>query len=205
MQQGDQNHWENIYASKPDEKLSWLQPSPDLSLNLIREFAPPASSVIDIGGGSSALAGLLVEAGFVPCTVLDISSAALDRAKSRVDPSIQARIDWRAADILGEPDLPVVDVWHDRAVFHFLVEPEQRAAYIALARRTVASHGLIVLATFALDGPEKCSGLPVQRYDAASLAGQFAPDFQLMREAHEVHETPWGAKQSFIYVVLQRW
>jgi SAM-dependent methyltransferase len=204
MQHGDEDHWEQIYTSKPEEMLSWHQSVPALSFDLIRQCARPGSNVIDIGGGSSTLAGMLVEGGFSPCTVLDISKAAFDRAKNRMAPSIRPRIDWRVADVLREPNLPAYDVWHDRAVFHFLVEPEQRAAYAALAERTVAPQGLLVLGTFGLDGPEKCSGLPVQRYDAASLAKQFDRSFRLKKEAHEVHNTPWGTPQSFVYIVMER-
>jgi SAM-dependent methyltransferase len=204
MRQGDREHWESIYAEKPEEMLSWSQPSPVRCLKLIRQFSRPGSSVIDIGGGSSTLAGMLVEEGFSPCTVLDISSAALERARSRLDPAIQTRIDWRVADLLDEPELPKFDVWHDRAVFHFLVEPEQRAAYVKVAERTVAPLGLMVMATFALDGPEKCSGLPVERYDAASLARHFEQSFRLKHEDREMHETPWGVSQPFLFVVLER-
>jgi hypothetical protein len=106
--------------------------------------------------------------------------------------------------IFSAPDLPAYDIWHDRAVFHFLVEPEQRAAYVVLAERTVAPQGFIVLGTFSLDGPEKCSGLRVQRYDAESLTKPFDRSFLLKTEAHEIHTTPWGASQSFIYVVMER-
>ncbi len=113
-------------------------------------------------------------------------------------------ISWYVADILSMPALPSFDVWHDRALFHFLVDAEQRATYAALAERTVALQGLMVLAAFSLDGPEKCSGLPVQRYDGATLAQQFERGFHLKWEGKEVHETPWGTTQHFLYVVLER-
>lgn len=203
MFRGDAGHWEQIYTSKPEDQLSWHQPMPTLSFDLIRQFARPRSSVIDIGGGSSVLAGMLVEGGFSPCTVLDISRTALEKSKNRLAPSLRSRIDWRVADILNDPNLPVYDVWHDRAVFHFLVEPEQRAAYAALAQRTVAPHGILVLGAFGLDGPDKCSGLPVQRYDAKTLVTQFDKDFCLIKETHEIHKTPWGTSQSFLYIVME--
>ena len=201
---GDEGHWEQIYTSKPEDQLSWHQPMPTLSFDLIRQFARPRSSVIDVGGGSSILAGMLVEEGFSPFTVLDISRTALEKSKNRLAPSLRSRIDWRVADILSSPNLPAYDVWHDRAVFHFLVEPEQRVAYAALVQRTVAPHGVLVLGTFDLDGPDKCSGLPVQRYDAKTLASQFDENFSILKETYEVHETPWGASQSFLYLVMQR-
>jgi len=204
MQHDYANHWEQIYTSKSEETLSWHQSVPALSFNLIRQFARPGGSVIDIGGGSSTLAGMLVEEGFSPCAVLDISKTALDQAKNRLAASIRPRIDWRVADILRAPDLPTYDIWHDRAVFHFLIEPEQRAAYVALADRTVAPQGILVLGTFNSDGPENCSGLHVQRYDAESLTKHFEQSFRLKMEAHETHATPWGAPQSFVYVVMER-
>lgn len=204
MDSTGKNHWEHIYTSKSEEMLSWHQPAPTLSFELIRQLAPPGSSVIDVGGGSSILAGMLVEQGFSPCTVVDLSQAALEKAKARLNPSIRSKIDWRVADILSDPDLPAFDVWHDRAVFHFMVEPSDRAAYIALAERTVASKGLLILGVFGLDGPEKCSGLEVQRYDLNSLAREFDRSFHLVKEAHELHNTPWGAPQSFLYAVLKR-
>jgi SAM-dependent methyltransferase len=148
---------------------------------------------------------MLVEEGFSRCTVLDISKAALDRAKERLASSIRDKIDWRVGDILSEPDLLTYDIWHDRAVFHFLVAPEQRDAYVALAERTILPKGILVLGTLGLDGPEKCSGLPVQRYDAGSLAKQFARCFRLKKEAHEVHHTPWETPQSFLYAVMERY
>jgi SAM-dependent methyltransferase len=199
-----QSHWEQIYTSKPDETLSWHQSVPALSFELIRQFAKPGSSAIDIGGGSSTLAGMLAEEGFSPCTVLDISRAGLDRARNRLAPSIRPMIDWRVADILSDLALPTYDIWHDRAVFHFLTELKQQATYIALAEQTVAQGGVLVLGTFGLDGPDRCNGLPVQRYEAESLAKQFARSFFLKKETREIHTTPWGSPQSFQYVVLER-
>ena len=204
MQSVDDSHWQQIYTSKSEEMLSWHQAVPTLSLELIREFARPGSSVIDVGGGSSTLVGMLVHEGFSPCTVLDISQSALDGAKRRLVPSTVSKIDWRVGDVLRESNLPLHDVWHDRAVFHFMIEPEERAAYVALAERTVAAQGKLILGTFGLDGPERCSGLPVQRYDADSLAQQFEQNFRLQRQVHEVHHTPWGAEQSFLYIVMER-
>lgn len=204
MQQDRENHWEAIYTSKSDDTLSWHQPMLSVSHGLIRQFAQPGSSVIDIGGGSSTLAGTLVAEGFSPCAVLDISKTALDRAKQRLEPSVRNKLDWHVVDLLSQPELPAFDVWHDRAVFHFMVEPGQRAAYIALAARTVPPKGILVLGTFHLDGPQKCSGLPVQRYDAESLAKQFDNCFELRKEVREIHNTPWGAPQHFQYVVMER-
>lgn len=197
-------HWNTVYGSRPEESLSWHQPAPTLSLALIRRFAAPGSSVLDVGGGSSTLAGALAAEGFSPCTVLDISETALQHARERIAPTLRDRIQWRVADVLDNPDLPAVDLWHDRAVFHFLTTPEERSTYAALAARTVTPGGHLIVGTFALDGPQKCSGLPVQRYDAATLAAQFAPAFRLIHEDRELHTTPAGAAQPFTYAVLQR-
>ena len=195
--------WEQTYASKSDEMLSWTQSWPGLSLELIHTFGPPRGSVIDVGGGSSALAGSLIEGGTPRCIVLDISPTALTRARSQVDPAVRDRIEWRVADILTADDVPEVDVWHDRAVFHFLVDGRERAAYVTQAKRTVTPGGILILGTFAPNGPATCSGLPVRRYDAESLAAEFAPSFALRDVRYEIHKTPWGATQPFIYVVME--
>ena len=204
MSESSKTHWDTIYGSRADDSLSWHQPAPTLSLALIRRFAAPGSSILDVGGGSSTLAGALISEGFSPCTVLDISETALAHARERIAPALRDRIHWRVADILDNPALPAVALWHDRAVFHFLTTPEQRSTYAALAARTVTPGGHLILGTFALDGPQKCSGLPVQRYDAATLAAQFAPAFRLIHEDRELHITPAGATQPFTYAVLQR-
>jgi SAM-dependent methyltransferase len=203
MGSGLKDHWEAIYTSKADAELSWHQQQSTASYQLIAEFAKSGSSVIDIGGGSSSLAGQLVIAGFRPVTVLDISKAALARAQNRIAPSIQAEIDWRVGDILAGPELPRCDVWHDRAVFHFLVEPDDQVRYVTCAALTVTQHGILIVGTFASDGPEKCSGLPVRRYDSESLARVFGEDFDLKRTVNEEHVTPSGVRQPFVYAVMQ--
>ena len=199
-----EQHWQGIYQSKPEAGLSWHQAAPTLSLELIGRFARPGSSVLDVGGGASPLAGALVQEGFSPCWVLDISAAALAVAKQRLPAEVRVRIEWRVADVLDDPQLPSFDVWHDRAVFHFMTTDEQRAVYIRVAEKTVSPGGLLIVGTFALEGPATCSGLPVQRYDAPALAAQFAASFKLRHEAHELHTTPAGKPQPFVYVVLER-
>jgi SAM-dependent methyltransferase len=203
MGSGLKAHWEAIYTSKSDAELSWHQQQSTVSYQLIAQFAKPDSSVIDIGGGSSSLAGQLVIAGFRPVTVLDISRAALARAQNLIAPSLQAEIDWRVGDILASPELPPCDLWHDRAVFHFLVEPGDQARYVALAARTVRPHGILIVGTFASDGPERCSGLPVHRYDSDELAKVFGKDFDLKHTVIEDHITPSGARQPFVYVAME--
>jgi len=194
-------HWENVYTSKSDEELSWTQAEPATSLALIAE-ACSADSVIDVGGGTSLLAERLLDQGYA-VTVLDISQAAIDRARKRLGDRA-TQVDWIVADVTAGPDLGTFDVWHDRAVFHFLTAPADRAAYAALLARTVPVGGHAVIATFALDGPEKCSGLEVRRYDGNSLAAELGPRFRLMKSVPEMHRTPWNAPQSFQYSLFKR-
>ena len=198
-----QEHWENVYRQKGDAELSWHQEEPGLSLALIRQFASPAMRIIDVGGGSSGLAGRLAAGGYDGVTVVDLSAAALERARERAGPAAE-RITWRVADATRAQDLGRFDVWHDRAVFHFLTEPADRQAYLDRARESIVSGGHLIVATFALDGPPKCSGLEVQRYDAAGLVAAFGEPFQLVYKTREVHTTPWGKPQAFTYAVLQR-
>jgi 2-polyprenyl-3-methyl-5-hydroxy-6-metoxy-1,4-benzoquinol methylase len=194
-------HWESVYASKSDAELSWTQAEPATSLALIAE-ACSADSVIDVGGGTSLLAERLLDRGYA-VTVLDISQAAIDRARRRLG-TRASEVDWIAADVTAGPDMGAFDVWHDRAVFHFLISPADRAAYAALLARTVSVGGHAVIATFALDGPEKCSGLEVRRYDGSALAAELGPQFRLVKSVPEQHRTPWNTPQSFQYNLFKR-
>ncbi len=194
-------HWESVYTSKSDAELSWTQAEPATSLELIAE-ACSADSVIDVGGGTSPLAERLLDEGYA-VTVLDISQAAIDRARKRLG-TRASEVDWMVADVTAGPDLGTFDVWHDRAVFHFLTASEDRAAYAALLARTVPVGGHAVIATFALDGPEKCSGLEVRRYDGSTLAAELGPRFRLLKSVPELHRTPWNAPQSFQYSLFKR-
>lgn len=198
------DHWEKIYASKRDDELSWHQPHSGVSFELITQFSRPGSSVIDMGGGSSSLAGQLLLAGFRPITVLDIAPAALTRARNRLAPSIQAEINWVSGDVLSTPDLPSCDVWHDRAAFHFLTSSQDQAAYGEVAARTVKPGGHLIVGTFEMNGPDSCSGLPVHRYDSDSLSKVFRDHFRLKFAMQEHHVTPSGVRQPFVFVVMQR-
>ena len=194
-------HWENVYTSKSDEELSWTLAEPATSLALIAEVCP-AGRVIDVGGGTSLLAARLIERGYA-ITLFDISQAAIDRARQRLaDRASEVR--GMVADVTASPDLGIFDVWHDRAVFHFLTASQDRAAYTALLARTVPIGGHAVIATFALDGPEKCSGLEVRRYDGHALAAEFGPRFRLLKSVPELRRTPWNALQSFQYSLFER-
>jgi SAM-dependent methyltransferase len=198
-------HWEAVYQNKADADLSWFQARPLLSLKLIEAIRPRPRSVIDIGAGQSSLAGELVAMGIPVVAALDVSEAALERARVRLGERAE-QVRWIAADVAAEPP-PVLgqfELWHDRAVFHFLTEADDRRRYAALAASTVKPGGHVVIATFGPDGPEKCSGLPVRRYDAEAIAAELRPAFELVGSDAETHQTPWGKGQAFTYAVLRR-
>lgn len=201
---GVQTHWDNVYAHRSADQLSWYQHEPSLSLGLIREAAPCYEArIIDVGGGNSVLVDRLLGLGYSALTVLDISSAALEQSQTRLGAS-RHRVCWKVADVTQTRQLGSFAVWHDRAVFHFLTGESDRDRYVELAAQSVIANGHLIIATFATSGPERCSGLPVCRYEAESLAGVFARGFRLVRSVRETHSTPWGAPQHFVYCVLQR-
>jgi SAM-dependent methyltransferase len=191
------SHWEGVYAQKGEREVSWFQEVPATSLRLIRSTgAGPHARIVDVGGGASRLVDTLLDAGFERVTVLDVAEAALRRARDRLGPRA-ARVAWIAADVTAWAPDEALDVWHDRAVFHFLVRPEDRAAYRAALLRGLRSGGHAIVATFAPDGPERCSGLPVARYDPESLAVELGPELRLVESAREDHRTPAGRVQRF--------
>ena len=197
-----QAHWDKAYTEKSDNQLSWCQEVPARSLALIAA-ASPNGSVIDVGGGASRLVDALLAAGRDDVTVLDISRAALDRARARLG-ARAAEVEWLCADITQWRPARQWDVWHDRAVFHFLTGREAQDAYIAALKAATRPGAAVILSTFAPDGPERCSGLPVQRYGAADLAARLGADFALADQAAERHVTPWGSVQSFAYAAFRR-
>jgi len=195
-------HWESVYGAKQDSELSWFQDEPEASLALIGEAAPEVAQIVDVGGGQSSLAPALTAQGH-HVTVLDVSANALDRARRRAG-AAAPQISWIVGDVTRVEELGSFDVWHDRAVFHFLHEAAAQARYAALLRASLRPAGVAVIATFALDGPARCSGLPVQRYDAAGIVAGLGGDWTIAHEEHRVHTTPWAAEQAFQYVVLRR-
>ena len=203
-----QSHWENVYSAKAPNEVSWFQPEAVLSLGLIGQAAPAReSSIIDVGAGASRLVDGLLERGYRSITVLDVSAAALDHARRRlatVFPDATDSVVWHNADILTA-ELPAseFDVWHDRAVFHFLTDAADRAAYVAQVRRSLRPHGYVIIATFAEDGPTRCSGLDVHRYSPDALQHEFGGDFRLVESRREEHHTPWEAMQAFTYCLLR--
>lgn len=194
-------HWNRVYLSKTDAELSWHQDEPHPSLELIQRHAAPGLRILDVGGGVSPLPGRLMSAGY-RVTVLDVSDAAIQRSRERLGRSADA-IRWIVGDVTHLPEIEAVDLWHDRAVFHFLTDLVDQRRYAELASRTVAPAGFLVIGAFAPDGPERCSGLTIQRYDAAAIAAAFSPGFALVQSLAHVHRTPWGATQSFLYAVLR--
>lgn len=199
-----QAHWENVYTSKGEEEVSWFQDSPHPSLDLIAATgATPASAIIDIGGGASRLVDALVAQGFEHVTVLDLSAAALAAARGRLGDRGD-RVQWIAADVTDwKPDTQY-DVWHDRAAFHFLTSPEDQQAYRQRVEAALKHGGHLIIGTFALDGPEKCSGLPVARHSQQTIAAVLGPDFQPMNAMTHEHRTPWGSVQKFQFSTFLR-
>jgi len=209
------DHWERIYTEKDPAEVSWRQDVPTLSLTLIDEAlrtAAPSTAphpVVDVGAGASTLADHLAQRPDIDLTVVDIAQRALDHARARLADRA-GRVRWIRADVAAPmPEMPddSAEVWHDRAAFHFLTEPADRAVYAANLARVLRPGGAAIIAAFANDGPERCSGLPVHRHDGASLAAALstaAACFDIERVAHETHHTPWGAPQRFVYALLRR-
>jgi len=192
-----QDHWQLVYRTKSEKEVSWFQDKAEPSVELILNAgATPTSAIIDIGGGTSRLVDALVSRGFRRVTVLDLSSAALSTARARLG-SAAGQVQWIAADVTRWEPAQVYDLWHDRAAFHFLADSADRAAYVERVTRALRPGGHLIIGTFALDGPERCSGLPVARYDGAGLAAEFGNAFELISTQRHLHETPWGAQQKF--------
>lgn len=205
---GRRAHWEKVYTTKGEREVSWFQqdPAPSLELIALAGLAEGAS-IIDIGGGASRLVDILVERNIGQITVLDLSAAALDAARKRLKERLgdkAAGVQWVAADITSWEPTQTYDLWHDRAAFHFLTDPADRSAYVERLKKAVKRGGHVVIGTFAPDGPEKCSGLPIVRYDAASLSKMLGTDFKLIDARRHDHATPWGAVQRFQFSTFRR-
>lgn len=199
------SHWQGVWTSKQAEAVSWFQPEPATSLALIAKAElRKDAGIVDIGGGASRLVDRLLDKGYAHIAVLDVSDAALEVAHQRLG----ARGDdvtWIDSDVLEWRPVPgLFELWHDRAVFHFLTRPEEQKAYRNVMMTALVPGGWAVLGTFAPDGPEKCSNLPVARHDAASLARILGPDFDMIEELRENHLTPGGAVQKFCWSVFRR-
>ncbi|MHB1237875.1 MAG: class I SAM-dependent methyltransferase [Gallionella sp.] len=198
-------HWEQIYSTKPSDAVSWFQDHADQSLRLIHNTRLGRNSaIIDVGAGASTLVDDLLTEGYTDLTVLDLSPAALMVAKQRLAKHAEC-VRWAEGDVT-RAEFPVhrFDIWHDRAVFHFLTEPADRQAYVEQVVRSVRPGGHVIIATFAEDGPEKCSGLPVVRYQPESLHAEFGDAFLLVGHEKEAHHTPSGAVQQFVYCYCRK-
>ncbi len=194
------SHWEKVYATKAPDAVSWYRAHLETSLALIERAAPdPSSSIIDVGGGESTLVDDLLARGYENITILDVSQTAIDATKKRLGLAAE-RIQWLVADITEAQLEPgAYDVWHDRAVFHFLTASQHRTAYVRQVGHSVRPGGHIIISTFGPEGPTKCSGLDVIRYDAELLHDQFGVRFRLVESSKELHQTPFGTTQQFLY------
>lgn len=198
-------HWEKVYETKRDDQVSWFREHLDNSLELIRRTGVGKEApIIDVGGGSSTLVDDLLEDGFSRLSVLEISRAAIERSEKRLGSKAE-NVNWIEADVT-KAELPgnYYEVWHDRAVFHFLTAEEDRRRYVDLVMRSLKAGGHIIVASFGPDGPAKCSGLDVVRYSPEAMHDEFGEDFRLVKSFDETHETPFGTTQQFIYCYCRK-
>ena len=199
-----QAHWENVYTTKGEKEVSWFQENPAPSLELIALTGlPEDADIIDIGGGASRLVDELLARKFCRLTVLDLSGAALGAAKNRLGDS-GAGVQWVIADVTKWEPTQTYDLWHDRAAFHFLTDQADQSAYVDRLKRAVKPGGHIIIGTFAPEGPERCSGLPIVRHDADTLSRILGSDFALIDTRRHDHATPWGAVQRFQFSTFRR-
>jgi SAM-dependent methyltransferase len=197
-------HWENVYQTKSSTEVSWYEPDPKQSLDLILEAAgEKRGRVIDVGGGQSFLVDRLLDSGFKQVAVLDISSAAIEATKARLGERA-SHVEWMVADITQAESLGEFDIWHDRAVFHFITDSNDRKHYVELLRRSLPIGGHFVVGTFAVSGPEKCSGLTIQRYDAKTMENTLRPSFGSVKCGFYEHTTPIGKPQLFFFGIYRR-
>ena len=198
-------HWEHVYSTKAADAVSWYQPHADLSMQMIKaEGMPATAAILDVGGGASMLVDDLLVAGYSDINVLDLSAAALDAARERLG-THAAQVNWIQADITHvQLPLHAFDVWHDRAVFHFLTDTQQRRLYVQQLIHALKPAGHVVIATFAEDGPTQCSGLPVMRYRADQLAAELGSAFDLIQHQQAAHHTPFGTTQQFTWCLFRK-
>ena len=198
------DHWDAIWGQADPDQVSWFEPRPEVSLRLIEEAGVASrDAIIDVGAGASLLTRQLLDAGYEDLTVLDISSRGLAASRDRLG-SAAGDVVWIQADLLRFEPAREWDLWHDRAVFHFLIEAADREAYCEALRRALAADGQVILATFGPEGPTRCSGLDVRRYSEDMLADEMGPGFILTDSCREVHRTPGGAVQQFLYARFRR-
>jgi ubiquinone/menaquinone biosynthesis C-methylase UbiE len=198
------SHWEEIYTTKASTNVSWYQTHPSLSLKLIEATGIRKDQrIIDVGGGTSMLVDFLLNKGFTELAVLDISPSAIEIAKTRLS-DLALNVEWIEADITEFQPSHHLDLWHDRTVFHFLVNEEDRSKYVNVLKRTLVPGGHIIIATFAIDGPRRCSGLDTVQYDVESMCSQLGDEFVLLDKLDEKHITPGNKEQKFTYFMYRR-
>ena len=199
-----QQHWESVYRNRAADQVGWFQPHAASSLRLIAESADTNAQIIDVGGGASVLVDDLLDAGYRNLTVLDLAESALAASRKRLGTRSQ-QVQWIVGDVT-RAELPAAhyDVWHDRAVFHFLTDPEDRARYVAQVLKCVKPGGHVIVAAFGPGGPLQCSGLDVVRYAPDALHAEFGAPFQLIKHETEIHHTPAGKEQEFVYCYCVR-
>ena len=198
------DHWDRIYATRATDSVGWYEPDPSTSRRIVGEaVARGARSLIDVGGGASSLVDHVLDMGLDRIAVLDISEAGLAHARQRLGARAEA-VEWIVGDVTSVPEVGQFDIWHDRAVFHFLLDDASRGRYVRLAERTVQPGGLAIMATFDAHGPERCSGLPVHRYEPEELAEQCGASFRLTNTIRQLHHTPAGFPQSYQYSTFDR-
>ena len=197
-------HWENVYQTKELKEVSWYQPTPITSLDFIKEFnVPKTAKIIDIGGGDSFLVDSLLDLGYTDVTVLDISSAAIERAKQRLAEKAQ-NVKWIVADAAAFNPIEKYDFWHDRAAFHFLTEEQDISSYLKIAEQNINSSGVLVIGTFSEDGPKKCSGINIKQYSESSMTERLKALFEKINCIRVEHQTPFDTTQNFVFCSFRK-
>jgi ubiquinone/menaquinone biosynthesis C-methylase UbiE len=197
-------HWDAVYASKSDDQVSWFQAEPELSLRMVRDTGLGAGArILDVGGGASRLVDRLLEDGHTTVGVIDVAENGLRKCRNRLGSDAES-VEWILSDVITWVPSERWDVWHDRAVFHFLVDERDRSRYLHVLKRALASSGHVILATFGPDGPERCSGLPTVRYSVNTMRETLGSGFELEDSQIEEHRTPSGSTQQFLYCRFQR-
>tara|TARA_Y100000385_G_scaffold91556_1_gene94500 strand:- start:11159 stop:11779 length:621 start_codon:yes stop_codon:yes gene_type:complete len=197
-------HWENVYQTKELKEVSWYQPTPITSLDFIKEFnVPKTAKIIDIGGGDSFLVDSLLDLGYTDVTVLDISSAAIERAKQRLAEKAQ-NVKWIVADAAAFNPTEKYDFWHDRAAFHFLTEEQDISSYLKIAEQNINSSSVLVIGTFSEDGPKKCSGINIKQYSESSMTERLKPLFEKINCIRVEHQTPFDTTQNFVFCSFRK-
>ncbi|WP_316633935.1 class I SAM-dependent methyltransferase [uncultured Flavobacterium sp.] len=197
-------HWENIYQTKTLTEVSWYQPIPQTSLDLLQQYTIPLdAAIIDIGGGDSFFVDHLLQLGYKNITVLDISEEAITKAKKRLSNDSE-KVNWIVSDITDFKPTVKYDFWYDRAAFHFLTEEQDIASYLQVAKDGINDNGILVIGTFSESGPTKCSGIPIKQYSESALKAQFSPDFKLLDSFTIDHKTPFDTIQNFTFGVFKK-